>query len=92
MTRINIDVGYSFIRTDKWELNAGVGWLSLEIDNIDGKYLYADIGTVYRITDRFGIGASYQIAEIDVTSDEDDGFDKVDIEFSGPSIYLTYGC
>ena len=87
----NLRGGVTYMITPKWELRGGIGWLSLEIDNIDGKYLYADIGTEYRITDRFGIGAAYQISEIDVTNDKSDGFDKLDVDFSGPSIYLTYG-
>jgi hypothetical protein len=72
-------------------VNAGVGWLSLEIDNIDGNYRFLEIGTEYRVTDRFGIGATYQFSKIDVTSTDSDGVDKVDVEFSGPSIYLSYG-
>lgn len=87
----NARAGVTYMLTPKWEINAGIGWLSLEIDNIDGNYTYGEISTEYRITDRFGIGATYQFSEIDVTVDERDGFDAVDIEFSGPSIYLSYG-
>ena len=87
----NLRAGVTYLITPNWDINAGIGWLSLEIDNIDGNYTYGEISTEYRFTDRFGIGASYQVSQIDVTSDEPDGFDKVDIEFSGPSIYLTYG-
>jgi len=87
----NLRAGVTYMLTPQWELNAGIGWLSLEIDNIDGNYTYGEIGTEYRITDRFGIGATYQLSKIDVTVDESDGFDAVDIEFSGPSIYLSYG-
>lgn len=61
------------------------------VDDIDGEYLYTDLGTEYRITDRFAIGASYQVATIDVISDEDDDFIELEIDFSGPSIYFSYG-
>jgi hypothetical protein len=87
----NLRGGATYLITPRWEVNASVGWLSLEIDDIDGKYTYLDIGTEYRITDRFGIGASYQLSKIDVTSTDNAGVDKFDIEFSGPSIYLSYG-
>ena len=87
----NLRFGAVHMINPKWEVNASVGWLSLEIDNIDGKYTYFDIGTEYRFTDRFGIGASYQLANIDVTSVDGDVVDKIDLEFTGPSIYFTYG-
>jgi hypothetical protein len=87
----NLRAGATFLITPRWEVNASVGWLSLEIDDIDGKYTYLDIGTEYRLTDRFGIGAAYQLSKIDVTSTNSDGLDKFDIQFSGPSIYLSYG-
>ena len=87
----NLRAGVTYMLTPKWEISAGIGWLSLEIDNIDGNYTYGKIGTEYRITDRFGIGAAYQLSQADITVDESDGFDAVDVEFSGPSIYLSYG-
>jgi hypothetical protein len=87
----NLRVQTTYLITPRWEVNAGVGWLSLEIDNIEGKYGYLEIGTEYRFTDRFGIGATYQVSKIDVTSTESNKVEKFDIEFSGPSIYLSYG-
>lgn len=87
----NFRGGVKYMITPRWEVNASVGWLSLEVDDIDGEYAYADIGTEYRITENFGIGATYQISQIDVTSDEENGFYKLDVDFSGPSVYLSYG-
>ncbi len=87
----NLRAGATFLITQRWEVTADAGWLSLEIDDIDGSYIYLNIGTEYRFTDRFGIGASYQLSKIDVTSTNSDGLDAIDVEFSGPSIYLTYG-
>ncbi|MFT5333533.1 MAG: hypothetical protein ACJAUG_002186 [Halioglobus sp.] len=87
----NFRGGVKYMITPRWEVNASVGWLSLEVDDIDGEYAYADIGTEYRITEHFGIGATYQISQIDVTSQEDNGFNKLDVDFSGPSVYLSYG-
>ena len=75
----------------KWEVNASVGWLSLEIDEIDGDYTYLDLGTEYRFTEKFGIGASYQFANIEVTSTSGSSVDKIDLEFTGPSLYISYG-
>ena len=87
----NLRLGVTYMITPKWAVNGGAGWLSLTIDNIEGSYSYGELSTEYRITDRFGIGASYQFSQVDVTVDERNGFDGIDIEFSGPSIFLTYG-
>jgi hypothetical protein len=87
----NLRLGAVYMINPRWAVSSSVGWLSLEIDDIDGKYTYFDIGTEYRFSDRFGIGASYQIAKIDVTSTDGDTVDKLDLEFTGPSIFFTYG-
>ena len=87
----NLRLGAIYMINPRWEVNASAGWLSLEIDKIDGEYTYLDIGTDYRFTEKFGIGASYQFAKIDVTSTDGNSVDKLDLEFTGPSIYFTYG-
>lgn len=81
----------TYLITPRWEISGGLGWLSLNIDDFDGSYYFAEIGTEYRITDRFGIGATYQVSTVDVTVDDGADVDKVDVDFSGPSIYLSYG-
>lgn len=87
----NLRGSVTYMINPKWEVNASLGWLSLKIDEVDGKYLYFDLGTEYRISDRFGIGASYQLGDIDVTVDKTARVDKFDLEFEGPSIYISYG-
>jgi hypothetical protein len=87
----NLRAGATYLITPRWEVMAGGGWLSLEIDDIDGNYTYLNFGTEYRITERFGVGAAYQLSKMDVTSTNSDGLDSFDVEFSGPSIYLSYG-
>jgi hypothetical protein len=87
----NLRFGAIYMINPRWEVNTSVGWLSLEIDEIDGSYTYFDLGTQYRFTEKFGIGASYQFANIDVTSTKGSSVDKLDLEFKGPSIFITYG-
>lgn len=87
----NLRAGVAYLLTPRWSVGASAGWLGLNIDDFSGSYTYADVGTDYRITDHFGIGASYQVAELDAKISDSDGFDEVNIELSGPSIYLFYG-
>ena len=77
--------------TPKWEVSGDLGWLSITYDDYDGDYLFFQVMTEYRITERFGIGLSYQVSEIDVSVERRRGEDKFDIDLYGPSLYLTYG-
>jgi len=81
----------TYMITPKWEVSLSGGWLSFAYDDYDGGYLFLTTFTEYRFTDRFGIGVSYQAAEIDVTHKDSSGKEKFDIELYGPSIFLTYG-
>ncbi len=87
----NLRGAVTYMISPKWEVNVSVGWLSLEIDEVDGSYVYVDLGTEYRFTDHFGVGATYQVAEIEATVTKNDGFEKADLKFTGPSIYISYG-
>jgi hypothetical protein len=81
----------TYMITPKWEVSAALGWLSFDYEDYDGGYLFLTAYTEYRFTDRFGIGLSYQAAEIDVTHEDSQSKEEFDIELYGPSIYLTYG-
>ncbi len=81
----------TYMITPKWEVSAALGWLSFSYDDYDGGYLFLNAFTEYRFTERFGIGMSYQIAEIDVTHEDSRAKEEFDMEFYGPSIFLTYG-
>lgn len=81
----------TFLITDRWEISAAAGWLSFNYEDFGGDYLFLTAFTEYRFTEHFGIGLSYQIAEIDVTHKDNQGREEFNIDLLGPSIYLTYG-
>ena len=81
----------TYMITPKWEVSLSGGWLSFAYDDYDGGYLFLTAFTEYRFTDRFGIGVSYQAAEIDVTHDDGRDREAFDVELYGPSVFLTYG-
>ncbi|MEH6519534.1 MAG: hypothetical protein V7742_22895 [Halioglobus sp.] len=81
----------TFLITDRWEVSAALGWLSFNYEDYDGDYLFLTAFTEYRFTERFGIGLSYQVAEIDVIHDDSNSKKEFNIDLLGPSIYLTYG-
>lgn len=87
----NVRAAVNYLITPNWSVRGGVGWLGLSVDNFSGSYTYANVAMDYRITERFGFGASYQVSEFDAKISDNDGFDEVDIVVSGPSLYLVYG-
>lgn len=80
-----------FMVTPKWAVIGSMGWLSANYEDYDGDYLFITLLTEYRFTERFGVGFSYQVSEIDITHDTKRGSKHFDIDQYGPSIYLTYG-
>ncbi len=75
----------------KWEGSFGAGWLSLNYEDYEGRYLYFNASTRYWVTPRFALGLSYEVVEIDVTYDDERLEEVFDIELQGPSLFLTYG-
>lgn len=75
----------------RWSIDATLGWMSANIDNWDGDYLYANVSTDYRITDRFGLGLGYQGVSVDVTHKGSRIDSSLDISYYGPTVYLEYG-
>ena len=81
----------TYMITPKWSVVGQLGWLSFNYEDYDGDYLYINLATEYRFTDRFGVGVSYQVSEVDVSHDSKHGEQSFDIDLYGPSLYLTYG-
>ena len=77
--------------TPKWSVEGAVGWLSANYEDYDGDYLFLTLLTEYRFTERFGVGLTYQISEIDITHEKKRGSDSFDIDQYGPAIFLSYG-
>lgn len=80
-----------YLITPKWSIHGSVGWLSANYEDWDGDYLFLSVMTEYRFTERFGVGLSYQVSEIDVSNDNGRRKRAYDIDQHGPGIYLTYG-
>ena len=81
----------TYMITDKWEVSASLGWLSFNYDDYEGDYIFLTAFTEYRFTQHFGIGVSYQTAEIDVTHEDRDSKKEFNVDLLGPSVYVTYG-
>lgn len=87
----NVRMYGTYLITSRWEVNASLGWLSLSYEDYEGDYLYINALTQYRVTERFGIGLSYQSSALDFSKESRRRSASFDIDISGPSLFVTYG-
>lgn len=79
---------YAF--THKWSLSGTAGWLSLNYDDYEGSFAYISGRVSYLFNDHLGFGLGYQFLDMDFNAQRKHGEAGVDLQFNGPSAYLTY--
>ena len=64
---------------------------ALEIGDTSGSLIEANIGLQYELSRNFGIGGGIKWFFLDVVEDETERVDvKVEFDFAGPALYMTY--
>ncbi|EED32264.1 hypothetical protein NOR53_3322 [gamma proteobacterium NOR5-3] len=82
--------------TATWALNKHfgfslvAGWLSADVDDYSGDFVYGHLRASYQISDRFGASLGYQVTDIDITEARSRSKLSFDTEIDGPSLTLTY--
>ena len=76
--------------TPKWAVSGAFGWLSAKYEDYDGSFTYVHARTMYRFTEHFGMGIGYQYVDVDLTVDRSNGEAGFDIQFQGPTAFLSY--
>ena len=76
--------------TPKWAVTGAFGWLSANYGDYSGAFTYVHARTMYRLTERFGVGVGYQYVDVDLEVDRPHGEGGFDIQFHGPTAYLAY--
>jgi opacity protein-like surface antigen len=79
---------YAF--SPKWSVSGSVGWLSMNIDDYEGSFSYLSARLSYLLTDHLGLGLGYQYLDMDFSVQRKNGEAGVDIQFNGPSAYISY--
>ncbi len=85
----NLGAWYDFSPSEDWLLRARLDWLSVSIDQYDGKIVNAAIGVIYGIAPNFGLGLNYQYFELDAAVNESSWRGRIFNRFHGPYISLT---
>lgn len=79
---------YAF--TPKWSITGTAGWLSLNVDDYEGSFSYISARLSYLFNEHLGFGLGYQLLDMDFNVEREHGEAGVDLQFSGPSAFLTY--
>lgn len=79
---------YAF--SPKWSISGTTGWLSLNYDDYEGSFAYISGRVSYLFNDHLGFGLGYQLLDMDFNVKRKNGEAGMDLQFNGPSAYITY--
>jgi len=57
---------YRRLFSDDWRFVAGLGWLSVKVEDIEGSQYVGRVGIEYLVGEHWGFGAAFNLATIDV--------------------------
>jgi hypothetical protein len=72
-------------------LNGRFDFMSLGIDDFDGRLINVQANLVYRVFDNVGIGVGYRYVDYRVDVDNEDWIGRADYAFNGPHVLLQVG-
>jgi hypothetical protein len=76
--------------TDRLAVHAVGGWLSANIDEYSGEFIYGHVRAMYRFTDSLGLALGYQRTKVDVTQERTRSELSFDAILDGQTVTLTY--
>lgn len=72
-----------------WYLQAHAQYFQLEYEGLDGSLQDYQAGVLWQFADHFGVGAAYNLFNLDVDAEHEDKFHgALDWEYSGPQVFL----
>jgi len=73
----------------KWILRMNAGFLSLEVGDLEGRYLSTSVTVDYIITKHFGLGAGFVRQNLDISDNGADNPWTVVYAVGGPTLYMS---
>jgi hypothetical protein len=84
----NIGFVYMHSLTPRWAYRMRFDWFSADIYPYDGIFVNGSLGFNYTMTERVGLGFSYNYVELDVGVDGDNWRGEVETTYDGLYVYL----
>ncbi len=75
----------------KVQVNARFDWLSLTIDDYNGRLVNTEVSASYSVHPNIDIGAMYRLVDYAVRVKREDWNGRVDYQFRGPAIFVQVG-
>lgn len=72
-------------------LSGRFDFMSLGIDDYDGRLFNAQANLIYRLLDNVGVGVGYRFVDYRVDVEKDDWFGRAEYDFHGPQVVLQVG-
>jgi hypothetical protein len=85
----NIGVWYIRTLSDRWSLRARFDWLEADIDKYDGRLINASASVNYAFSNFVGIGASYNVFQLNVGVDENNWRGDVKTSYEGLFVHAS---
>lgn len=85
----NIGAWYRYSPSARWLLSTRLDWFSANVGDFSGGIWNVAAGANFRLTDKIGIGLSYQFLELDGTIRDTNWKGEIRTRFDGPVLYLT---
>ena len=73
----------------KWILRMNAGFLSLDIGDIEGRYLTTSVTVDYIITKHFGLGGGFTRQDVNVSNTGGDNPYLIEYRVGGPTLYFS---
>ncbi len=81
---------YRRIFGDKWRMKVGLGWLAVEIQNIDGAQWIGRLSMEHQTFANVGFGLSLNYSTVDVEGQGDEFRGRVDMDINDVSLYVRF--
>lgn len=85
------NIGAWYVRTlsERWSLRARFDWLQADVGDYDGRLINASASVNYAFSSNIGVGASYNLFQLDVGVDEDGWRGDVKTSYEGLFVHAS---
>ncbi|WP_439102970.1 outer membrane beta-barrel protein [Congregibacter sp.] len=86
----NLRISGTWVLSQRVAVHAVGGWLSANIDDYSGQFLYGHLRLAYGLTDRASLALGYQRTDIDVTQERSRSEINYDVQLEGFTLTFAY--
>lgn len=85
----NIGAWYLYSISSRWAVNTRLDWFGASFDEYDGSLVNIGAGLNYKVSERFGVGLSYNVVELKLDIDKTNWHGSISTRYSGPFLDVS---